>query len=152
MVNASLYEKDFYAWTIETAKALKAKQFNTVDIEHLIEEVESMGASDFRELRSRLIVLIAHLLKWEYQLKERSSGWIGTIEEQRIQLQGLLEQSPSLKNRATALLNEQREYLKALNIASRETGIPKKAFPKTCPYSLHQLLDDDFFPGNAYRF
>lgn len=146
MTNSGLYEKDFYQWTLQTVQMLKDKAFNEIDINHLIEEVESMGASDYRELRSRLIVLMAHLLKWEYQPKERSSGWVGTIEEQRIQLQGLIEQSPSLKNKAIACLENNVNYLKALNIASRETMIPKKAFPQVSPYSLSELLDDDFFP------
>jgi hypothetical protein len=147
MTNKSnLYENDFYEWTLQTAQMLKEKAFNKIDINHLIEEVESMGASDYRELRSRLIVLIAHILKWEYQPKERSSGWVGTIEEQRIQLQGLIEQSPSLNNKAINCLDNNTNYLKAVNIASRETMIPKKAFPQKCPYSLSELLDEDFFP------
>ncbi|MEY8768775.1 DUF29 domain-containing protein, partial [Francisella philomiragia] len=147
MINKSnLYEKDFYKWTLQTAQMLKEKSFTKIDIKHLIEEVESMGASDYRELRSRLIILIAHLLKWEYQPKERSSGWIGTIEEQRIQLQGLIDQSPSLNNKAISCLENNTNYMKSLNIASRETMIPKKAFPQELPYSLSEILDDDFFP------
>lgn len=144
-----LYDKDFYAWTMETANVLKSKAFNKIDLEHLIEEIESMGASDYRELRSRLIILIAHLLKWEYQPKERSSGWKGTIIEQRMQLQGLLEQSPSLNNKVTELLGAAKSvYPKSTRIAVEETGIPRKAFPETCPYNLDQILDDDFYPEN----
>jgi hypothetical protein len=141
-----LYEKDFYAWTEQTAQALRDQKLTEIDWDHLLEEIESMGASDYRELKSRLIILIAHLLKWEYQSRERCNSWIGTIEEQRIQLQGLLEQSPSLKNKAHACVSDDKNYLKALNITSRETGIPKKAFPSHCPYTLTQLLDDDFYP------
>ena len=145
----NLYDKDFYAWTMATANTLKKKAFNDIDLEHLIEEIESMGASDFRELRSRLIILIAHLLKWDYQQSQRSSGWKGTIIEQRMQLQGLLEQSPSLNSKAADLLNDAKfTYLKSLKIASEETGIAKKAFPETCPYTLDQILDDDFYPDN----
>ncbi|WP_119327589.1 DUF29 domain-containing protein [Cysteiniphilum halobium] len=79
----TLYDRDFYAWTLQTVKALRKKAFDKVDIEHLVEEVESMGKSDFRELKSRLIVLIAHLLKWEYQESQRSTGLQGTIRKQR---------------------------------------------------------------------
>ena len=61
-----LYHKDFYAWTQQMTQALKKGALDEVDIEHLVEEVESMGASEFRELRNHLIVLLAHLLKWQY--------------------------------------------------------------------------------------
>lgn len=70
----TLYEKDFYAWTIETAKALKEKAFNKVDIEHLIEELDDMGASQRNELESRLGVLLAHLLKWQFQPSHRGKS------------------------------------------------------------------------------
>lgn len=144
--DTQLYDKDFYAWTQETLKAIKEQRVNEIDWEHLAEEVESMGASDYRELKSRLIVLIAHLLKWEYQSKERSSSWVGTIDEQRTQLQELLEQSPSLKNKAIDAVNGDKVHAKALHVVARDTGIPKKAFPENCPYTLNQLLDYDFYP------
>jgi hypothetical protein len=73
-MTSTLYEKDFYAWTMQTVKTLRERAFDNLDIEHLAEEVESMGKSDFRELKNRLIVLIAHLLKWEYQESQRSSS------------------------------------------------------------------------------
>ena len=143
-----LYHKDFYAWTEQMTQALKKGALDEVDIEHLVEEVESMGASDLRELKSRLIILIAHLLKWAYQPDSRSSNWIGTISEQRTQLQNLLEQSPSLNNKAKDLINDPKCYAKSVKIAVLETGLDKSNFPTNCPYHLDQLLDDDFFPDS----
>lgn len=145
-ISAKLYDKDFYAWTQETVKALKNKSFDQVDLEHLIEEIEGMSARDLREIRSRLIILIAHLLKWEFQSENRSSSWTGTIVEQRDQLQTLLEQSPSLKTKLTLAINDPKIYKKALSIAVAETEINKNAFPNMLHYTVNQLLDDEFYP------
>jgi hypothetical protein len=93
----NLYEQDFYLWTQITAKQLKENKFNEIDIKNLIEEIESIGRSEKRELKSRLIVLLMHLLKWHYQPEKRSESWRSTITEQRICIEGLLEDSPSLK-------------------------------------------------------
>ncbi|WP_440682451.1 DUF29 domain-containing protein [Cysteiniphilum halobium] len=142
----TLYDRDFYAWTLQTVKALREKAFDKVDIEHLVEEVESMGKSDFRELKSRLIVLIAHLLKWEYQESQRSTGWQGTIREQRNSIEDVLEDSPSLYRLLEGLMTEDKLYARAVNLAALETGIAKKAFPEHCPYTVTQLLNHDFLP------
>ncbi|WP_151193625.1 DUF29 domain-containing protein [Cysteiniphilum sp. JM-1] len=142
----TLYDRDFYAWTMQTVKALREKAFDKVDIEHLVEEVESMGKSDFRELKSRLIVLIAHLLKWEYQESQRSTSWQGTIREQRNSIEDVLEDSPSLYRLLEGLMTEDKLYARAVNLAALETGIAKKAFPEHCPYTVAQLLNHDFLP------
>jgi len=78
------YNKDFYAWLMKNADLLRQHKFNEVDIEHVAEELESMGKSEKRELTSRLTVLLAHLLKWKLQLILRSRSWKNTILTQRI--------------------------------------------------------------------
>lgn len=82
--NAVLYEDDYYAWTIEQAQLLRAGALSAIDAANIAEEIESMGRSDRRELQSRLVVLTMHLLKWRFQPTARSSGWLGTIREQRL--------------------------------------------------------------------
>jgi hypothetical protein len=103
-----------------------------------------MSKRDRRELVSRLMVLVAHLLKWQYQPQPRSSGWIGSIVEQRLQIEELLSESPSLRG----FLEEsvQRSYPGALRIASREMQIPENSLPPTCPYRIAYLLDEDYYP------
>lgn len=92
-----LYEQDFIAWCDATVTQLKAGQLDHLDIENLIEEVESLGKRDRRELRNRLMVLLAHLLKRLYvDMPENFNGWELTIVEQRKQIQTLLNDSPSL--------------------------------------------------------
>ncbi|MBE9145672.1 DUF29 domain-containing protein [Planktothrix mougeotii] len=135
----NLYEQDFYLWTQITAKQLKENKFNEIDKINLIEEIESMGRSEKRELKSRLIVLLMHLLKWHYQPEKRSESWRSTITEQRICIEGLLEDSPSLK----PLLPEVFEdcYQKARLKASDETEIKLNFFPKESPFSLKETLE-----------
>ena len=82
----ALYETDFYSWTQEQAKFLRDGVWNSLDIPNLVEEIESLGRQDRRELRNRLRVLIGHLLKWEYQSGKRSRSWLNTIQEQRYQI------------------------------------------------------------------
>ncbi|MEO7494368.1 MAG: DUF29 domain-containing protein [Massilia sp.] len=75
----SLYEADFVLWVEEQARLLRAQQFSSLDLPNLIEEIEAMARSDRRELRNRLAVLLAHLLKCQYQAEKKSSGWLGTM-------------------------------------------------------------------------
>jgi hypothetical protein len=138
------YQKDFYRWTEEQASLLKAGRLSELDSEHLIEELESMGASELNQLQNRLKALIAHLLKWQYQPSFRSRSWHATIEEQRLSLLGLIEDSPSLKN----ILDDRllKAYPQGVLLAVKETNLDKKSFPATCPYTVRQLFDIDFYP------
>jgi hypothetical protein len=95
MDNFSLYNQDFYAWTQQQAKALEQKLVVELDWQHLQEEIQSLGRQEYRELISRLGVLIGHLLKWEYQPEQRSRSWFLTIREQRRAIQRHLRQIDS---------------------------------------------------------
>ena len=119
---------------------------NDLDIDHLIEEVESMGASELRQLQSRLEVLIMHLLKWQYQSKKQSRSWTLTIEEQRKRIKRLLKKMPSLKACIQEEALEAHGY--AIIKSAKETGLDKSVFPCELPYTLEQLLDDNFYPMN----
>jgi hypothetical protein len=138
------YDKDFYAWALESARLLRQGKFKEVDIEHIAEELESMGKRDKRKLTSSLIVLVVHLLKWQYQHDRAGSSWRRTITNQRREIPLLLKDSPSLNGDLENTLNE--IYSDAVKDAVAETRLPKNIFPKNCPYSLKQCLDDEFFP------
>jgi hypothetical protein len=142
--NRQEYEKDFYAWALHNAKLLRAGRLSEIDIENIAEEIESMGKRERRELINRFAILIAHLLNWEYQPARRSKSWECTIKEQRFELIDLLEESPSLKHEIEDQLSH--AYKKALLIAEKETGFELKNVPKNCPFSLRQVLREDFFP------
>ena len=94
---SNLYETDFYAWTVEQSKLLKEGDFKHLDIPNLVEEIESLGKQERRELESRLGILMGHLLKWDYQPDKRGKSWRATIREQRRAAQKLIAQNPSLK-------------------------------------------------------
>ncbi|PSN13004.1 DUF29 domain-containing protein [filamentous cyanobacterium CCT1] len=140
----SLYEQDILLWSEDTVAKLKARDFDHLDIEHLIEEVESLGISQRKELISRLIVLLEHLLKRLYvNLPNDYNGWERTIRTQRGELEILLDAVPSLSGRwepsfdkawQIALKNVRKEY-------------PNISFPSewTCDRSIEPMLNRDFW-------
>lgn len=138
------YEEDFYAWTQSTADLLRNKHYNQVDFEHVIEELDEMGTSNENQLISRFGVLIAHLLKWGLQPDFRCRSWEGTIDEQRLRLKRLLKKNPSLKNKVSEAIQEGFKESKA--ILKKETPIELSKIPADCPYSLEDMLRDDFYP------
>ncbi|MBD2179975.1 DUF29 domain-containing protein [Planktothrix sp. FACHB-1355] len=143
--SSDLYETDFYAWTVEQAKFLRDGAWDSLDVPNLVEEIESLGKQDRRELRNRLRVLVGHLLKWEYQRGKRSKSWSNTIHEQRYQIKELIKESPSLKPYLHDAVVE--IYSDALSLAVRETSLDSSCFPQECPYNLDLILEKDFFPG-----
>jgi hypothetical protein len=138
------YEKDFYGWTQEQAGFLRAGRLNDLDIENLIEEIETMGRSEKRELESRLTVLLQHLLKWKYQEGMRCRSWTLTIDVQRIQFSKTLKENPGLKPLLDEVVKD--AYQVAVVYAAKETNISKKVFPEQCPWPLEQITDDSFYP------
>ena len=135
----ALYEQDFYLWTKAIIQHLKENRFNEIDIPNLIAEIESIGRSEKRELKSRLIVLLMHLLKWHYQPEKRSESWRSTITEQRICIELLLEDSPSLRPLFTEVFADC--YDKACLKASQETGIKLNFLPQESPFSLDEVMN-----------
>lgn len=151
---AEIYDTDYNAWAKRNAELLRQGKFEQADMLHLIEELEGMGNSHKNEILSRLRVLLAHLLKWQYQLSQLTelwekfsgSSWRGTLIEQRAQIAATLEENPGLKPYLAELV--QKAYPVAVKIAAEETGLPKNTFPKQCPYTVQQILADDFYPNN----
>jgi hypothetical protein len=145
LFDSDLYDQDFYAWIEKNVSLLRDGRLSEVDVAHLADELEDMGKREQRELASRLGILLAHLLKWQYQPERRGPSWVNTIAEQRLQLDGLLEQSPSLRLQLSARI--ERAYGYGVKVAAKETGAPGSRFSADCPYSEAQILDPDFWPG-----
>ncbi len=139
-----LYETDFYAWTQQQSQLLKDGQLNQIDIANLIEEIESMGKSELRELENRLEILFMHLLKWQFQPQYRGNSWRYSIEEQRAKLVEHLEDNPSLKHKLPQALT--RAYNHAIRSAAKETNLAKKTFPPICPWTFEQVMNEVFLP------
>jgi hypothetical protein len=142
----SSYDKDFVAWTQHQAIVLREGKWDKIDLLNLAEEIESLGNSVRRELSSRLRILVVHLLKWRYQPERRSEGhsWETTINTQRNDIDDLLHDSPSLRPQVQERLTQQ--YGKARRQALRETRLAESAVPESCPWTMEQVLDDDFWP------
>jgi hypothetical protein len=145
MDSLPLYELDFYAWTQEQVNLLKTQQWHQLDAVNLIEEIEALGRKERQELRNRLGLLLGHLLKWHYQPERRSTSWLSTIQEQRIQIRLLLEDNPSLKPYLEQVFSIAYEL--GIALAIRETQLGENLFPAVCPYNLQEVLSTDFLPG-----
>ena len=145
MPDPTLYDRDFYAWANQQAALLRAGQLSAADIEHIAEEIESMGRSEQQQLESRLTVLLLHLLKWQFQPNLRGNSWRLTIKEQRSRVARHLRKNPSLQ----AVLGETiaDAYGDATLEAERETGLPDTTFPTACPWAFEQIAAEDFWPG-----
>jgi Domain of unknown function DUF29 len=142
---AELYDKDLCLWAETMAARLRAHDTEALDWENIAEEIQSLSRSDRRELENRLIVVIAHLLKWQYQpaLRERAS-WRFTLDEQRRRIARLLRESPSLRPNMPETWAE--VYRDATTRAMREMKSEMR-FPESCPYTEEQVLDPDFLPN-----
>ena len=138
------YESDFSLWIEAQLDILRAKKFELLDLDNVIEEFESMGGNQRRELASKIEVLLMHLLKCRYQPEKKSSSWLKTIMVQHSELSRLLKQSPSLKRHVNETADE--GYAHAVRLAALDTGLRFDAFPPSNPFASDQLLDPDFLP------
>ena len=171
--NTETYATDFFAWCLSTAALVRARQWDAIDPEALAEELEGLAKSDKRALEHRVEVLMMHLLKWQYQPEGRleSHSWYDTILEQRHQLALLLRDNPSLRPQMSAFLADAypRACRRARAEMRPETPLPDPrvaiplppatserrlalrplaTFPATCPWTVAQVLDTDFWPGS----
>lgn len=140
---SNLYETDYLQWIESNLVKLRQKKYQEVDWENLLEEIEDMGRSERRALESNLIVLLLHLLKWNYQLEKRTGSWERSILEHRRRIKKALKESPSLKPYLSKILDE--NYEEAIQQAKAETGLSLDTFPIKCPYPVMSILDDQFF-------
>jgi hypothetical protein len=144
--NGDLYSEDFYTWSLTTAAAIRNGEWQDLDALVIAEEIESLGRSEHHALQSHLRQLVMHLLKWRYQPSRRQQGrsWATTIVNARSEIADLVERSPGLGPHVEPLLH--KAYPTARRLAEIQTRLPLTTFPATCPWTLEQVLDDDFFP------
>jgi len=144
MTAPQLYDRDFYQWTQYNSALLRTGRFDEADVENIAEEIHALGLREHRELESRIEVLIQHLLRWTIQTNAQSGAWRLAIEIQRIEILRVLKDMPSLRLVLASDLNE-TYYIGVLK-ASIATGLPEDRFPASCPLTLDQILDKEFFP------
>lgn len=146
-MNPIKYDEDIAAWAVEQARLMRARRFELLDIEHLSEEIEDLSKSEKRELLSRFVALLSHLLKWQFQPDDRGNSWTRTIRVQRKHLLKHLDENPSLHPLLTNPQWFEDAWDDAVDQASRETGIDGDMFPSVCEWSVAEILTAGWAPG-----
>lgn len=141
------YEADFYAWTQQQAEQLRAVRPSGFDWANLAEEIEDVGKSQKQKIESNLVIVLLHLLKLAHQPASAKSGWRSSVIEHRRRIARIARDSPSLRRYPATVLKE--EYASAREMAAAETELPLATFPETCPFTIEQVLDRDFWPETA---
>ncbi|MGV2830318.1 DUF29 domain-containing protein [Myxosarcina sp. GI1(2024)] len=144
---ADLYNHDYYLWLTHTAQLIKEGRFSEIDVSNLIEEIEDMGRSEKRAVKSNLIVLLLHLLKYKYQPAKSSNSWRATIREHRRRLRDMFQESPSLKPYFTQIF--EKCYQDSREQAADETGLPLDILPTSSPFTPSEVLDPEYLPDRV---
>jgi hypothetical protein len=138
------HKTDFYAWTQDQAALARARSSNALDWDNVALELEALGKAESRELRSRFVVLLAHLLKWIIQPERRCRSWANTIANQRDEIAFHLDDNPSLKSQILDSFN--KAYPLARRIASTQTDLDLELFPMEPPFTVDQAWQVDWLP------
>ncbi len=141
------YESDVVAWANEQAALIRAGLFTQLDFKHIAEEIEDVGKSEQRELANRMAVLLAHLLKWQYQPSRRSKSWQFTLATQRKEIAYGLAEAPSLRGKFNDAKWLEILWAKARAQAEAETGLDVDTFPDVCPWMISDVLGEGWLPG-----
>ena len=123
---------------------MRSGELIAIDAANIAEEIESIGRRDRREMRNRLITLLSHLLQWRVQAAARSARWACILRAQRLHIQLILEDSPSLRPMAAAMLIQAYEIARLRAIA--KTGFADELFPMVCPFTADEVLAPTFLP------
>ena len=135
---ACLYDRDLAVWVEQQIAYLKAREYNKLDIDNLLEELESVGKTERRSMESYFEVMIAHLLKWNYQPSNRCKSWASSINQSRRRILRLLKDSPSLKNYMDTAFKD--AFNEGRRTAIEETGM--KDIPLMCPFNVTYAMDE----------
>ena len=150
----TLYDRDLQLWIDQTIHQLKNREFGSLDVEHLIEELVDLGRAEKNALKSNLSILLAHLLKLlvQHDVPDSMKGsWYGSVLEHRQRVIDNLADTPSLKN--ILLETVEKAYhsgrklaIKVGTLARFGVRVPAESeYPTTCPFSIEQILDEDFY-------
>lgn len=139
------YEQDIVAWANQQAAFIRTGRLDQLDLKHIADEIEDVGKSEQRELASRMAVLLAHLLKWQYQPERRGTSWRLTIRAQRKEIALALKETPSLKTRLADAEWLDVVWSHAVAKAVTETGLD--GMPESCCWDMSDVLAEDWLPA-----
>ncbi len=146
IAKVKLYDRDYLQWVEDTVNKLRTRDFDHLDIENLIEEIEDLGKSEKKELLNRLATLLEHLLKRIYiHMPQEFNGWERTIREQRRQIKRAINFSPSLTPLFDQFFDEALKD--ALDEVRNEKGYKSIQFPDTWQFrrDIDEMLNTDFW-------
>jgi hypothetical protein len=143
-MRVQLYNQDYYQWIQETVKILEQRNFQELDLDNLIEEIQDLARNEKQIVETNLIVVLKLLLKWQYQPKQRSGEIKASIRRHRYQIRDNLKVSPSLKTYLSEIWLE--SYQEARLQAADETESAIATFPEQCPYTIENILNTDYLP------
>ncbi|MGF6727746.1 hypothetical protein P3T43_007138 [Paraburkholderia sp. GAS41] len=143
------YDEDVSAWAFEQARFLREHRFDLLDIAHLADEIEDVAKAELRELTKQMSVLLANLLKWHYLPAERTDSRSAMIEARRLGAAEILDDSPSLRARIDEPRTFPLIWADALAQAATENGLDW--FPSECPWTIDDVLSEDWLPANASK-
>ncbi len=154
----ALYEQDFNLWIEKTIRQLQNHEFESLDIEHLVEELVDLGRAEKNSLKGNLMILLAHLLKLKVQHDAPDSmkrSWYSSVLEHRQRVLSNLADTPSLKGCLVEAVDKAytdgrklaiKLAIKEGRLAQFGVRVPEEEeYPVTCPFSIEQILDEDFF-------
>lgn len=139
---ADPYESDLHAWSFDQAQKLRERRYDSIDPEHIAEELESLGKSEQDRITRHFTLYLMHRLKWDYQPGMRTSSWTRTINEQHRQAIKVFSKNPSLRPHLKDLYED--AYLSARVEALNETGLEDEAMPLACPYPVEVCFPEFF--------
>jgi len=141
----SLYERDYYTWALQQARALKEHRLDDLDWENLSDEVEGLAKTERRELRSRLKVLLEHLIKWQLQPQRRSRSSSTTVAMRRLEIREHLDENPGLKPSVAEVLAQAYKAAR-LDVSGRFLRRSDPQPPDSCPWTFERVVDEQFWP------
>jgi len=150
----TLYDRDWQQWLAQTIQQLQNHEFESLDIEHLVEELVDLGQSEKNALKSNVMILLAHLLKLKVQRDAPTSmkgSWYSSVLEHRQRVLSQLSDTPSLRRFlaeaiAKAYPDSRKLAIKEGQLARLGVRAPAAGdYPLTCPFTLEQILDEDFY-------
>lgn len=145
---STIYRTDFYAWTKDQVALLEAGALNKLDLRNIKEEIETMGRRERNALGYRIEILLVHLLKWRHQFVGKGrhpNSWRNKIQEQRRCIDRLLRANPSLRLELLEIITY--EYEGSCAAVTLEPGMTLSTLPVDCPWTVDEILDEDWLPG-----
>jgi hypothetical protein len=143
-MNSDLYNQDYYQWIQETVKLLEQRNFQELDLDNLIEEIQDLALNEKQTIETNLIVVLKLLLKWQYQPEQHSGEIKVSIRRHRYQIRDDLKVSPSLKTYLSEIWLE--SYQEARLQAADETDLAAEIFPEQCLFTIESVLNTDYLP------